>query len=125
MDVVLWVIAGILAAIFLAAGTTKLLRSKDALADAGMGWVQDFEAPALKVIGLLEVLAAIGLVLPYFVGVGVLVPLAATGLGLLMVGAMLTHLRREEHSLVAVNGVLLLMAAAVAVGRFAGLPFEA
>lgn len=124
MDLVLWVIAGILAAIFLAAGTTKLLRTKDALADAGMGWVQDFDAPALKVIGLLEMLAAIGLVLPYFVGVGVLVPLAATGLGLLMIGAMIMHLRRREHSLVAVNAVLLLMAAAVAVGRFAELPFE-
>lgn len=125
MGLVLWVVAGILAAIFLAAGTTKLLRSKDALADAGMGWVQDFSAPAVKVIGLLEVLAAVGLVLPFFVGVGVLVPLAATGLGLLMLGAMVTHLRRKEHSLVAVNAVLLLMALAVAVGRFAVRPFEA
>lgn len=125
MGLVLWVVAGILAAIFLAAGTTKLLRSKDALADAGMGWVQDFSAPAVKVIGLLEVLAAVGLVLPFFVGVGLLVPLAATGLGLLMMGAIVTHLRRKEHSLVAVNAVLLLMAAAVAVGRFAVMPFEA
>jgi uncharacterized membrane protein YphA (DoxX/SURF4 family) len=125
MNVVLWVIAGVLAVAFLAAGATKLTQPKERLATS-MGWVEDFSPGAVKLIGALEVLAAIGLVLPAALDiVPVLVPLAAVGLVALMIGAALTHARRKEFPMIAINVVLLVLAALVAWGRFGPYSFTA
>jgi uncharacterized membrane protein YphA (DoxX/SURF4 family) len=119
MNVVLWIIAGLLAAAFLAAGAMKLLQPKEKLAAAGMGYVEDFGAGAVKAIGALEVLAAIGLILPAALDiVPVLVPMAALGLVLMMIGAAITHLRRGESQMIVINLVLLALAAVVAWARF-------
>jgi uncharacterized membrane protein YphA (DoxX/SURF4 family) len=125
MNVVLWIIAGVLALAFLAAGLTKLTQPKEKLA-TNMAWVEDFSPGTVKVIGALEVLAAIGLVLPAVLDVvPVLVPLAAIGLVVLMAGAALTHSRRKEVPLIVVNLVLLALAAVVAWGRFGPYSFPA
>lgn len=119
MNVTLWIISGVLAAAFLAAGAMKLAQPKEKLAASGMGWTDDFSPRMIKTIGLLEVLAAVGLVLPGAVGVlPVLVPLAAVGLIALMAGAAVTHARRKETPMIAANLVLLVLAAVVAWGRF-------
>ncbi|MGY1804726.1 DoxX family protein [Blastococcus sp. SYSU D00922] len=125
MDVVLWILAGLLALAFLGAGLTKLVRPKDELATT-MGWVEDFPPGVIKLIGALEVLAAIGLVLPAALDVvPVLVPLAAVGLVALMLGAAITHARRKETAMIAVNAVLLVLALVVAWGRFGPWSFTA
>ena len=122
MGIALWVIQGLLAVAFLGAGTMKLSQPKEKLA-ANMGWVEDFSQPAVRLIGAVEVLGAIGLVLPALTGIlPWLTPLAALGLALTMVGAALTHLRRKEYGNIAVNAVLLVLAAFVAYGRFFVLP---
>jgi uncharacterized membrane protein YphA (DoxX/SURF4 family) len=124
MDVVLWIIAGLLAAAFLAAGAMKIAQPKEKLAASGMGWVDDFSPNAIKAIGALEVLAAIGLVLPPLLDIApVLAPLAALGLVLLMVGATITHARRGETQMIVVNLVLGVLAAVVAWGRFGPYSF--
>lgn len=124
MNIVLWVVAVVLALAFLAAGAMKLSRPKAALAESGLGWVEDFSASAVKGIGAVEVLGALGLVLPAVTGIApVLVPLAATGLALTMVGAAVVHARRGETPMIAVNVVLLLVAAFVAWGRFGSYAF--
>lgn len=118
MNIALWIVAGLLAAAFLAAGTMKLTQPKEKLS-AGMPWTDDFSASAIKGIGALEVLAAIGLILPAALDIApVLVPLAALGLVLVMVGAMATHARRKENQMIIINLVLALLAAFVAWGRF-------
>jgi hypothetical protein len=72
----------------------------------------------LKTTGALEVLAAVGLILPAVLGiVPVLVPLAAVGLVLLMVGAAVTHARRGESRAIVTNVVLVVLASMVAWGR--------
>ena len=82
-----------------------------------------FFPDVVRVIGALEVLGAIGIVLPALSGIlPRLTPLAALGLVLTMIGAALTHLRRKEHGGIAVNAVLLILAAFVAYGRFFVLP---
>jgi uncharacterized membrane protein YphA (DoxX/SURF4 family) len=125
MDVVLWIIAGLLALAFLGAGLTKLVQPKEKLA-ATMGWVDDFSPGTVKLIGALEVLAAVGLVLPAALDVvPVLVPLAAVGLVALMIGAAVTHARRRETPMIAVNVVLLVLAVVVAWGRFGPYSFTA
>lgn len=87
MNVFLWVLAGVLAAEFLAGGAMKLLRTKEQLAGAGQGWVEQFPPGTIKLIGVLEVAAAIGLVLPPALDIApVLAPIAAVGLIILMAG---------------------------------------
>lgn len=119
MNIALWIIAGLLAVAILASGAKKLMQSKEKLAVSGWGWVEDFSAGAVKAIGTLEVLAAVGLILPAALGIApVLVPLAAVGLVLLMVGAVITHLRRHETPAIVVNLAVLALAVLVAWGRF-------
>jgi uncharacterized membrane protein YphA (DoxX/SURF4 family) len=125
MNLVLWILAGVLAVAFFAAGLTKLTQPKEKLA-ATMGWVEDFSPGTVKLIGALEVLAAIGLILPAALDiVPVLVPLAAVGLVALMVGAAITHARRRETPMIAINLVLLLLAAVIIWGRFGPYSFTA
>lgn len=67
------------------------------LAMDGMAWAADYSEPALKAIGLAEVLGAIGLVVPLLTGiVPFLAPIAAVGLFLVMLGAAQVHRRRRE-----------------------------
>ncbi|AOP49057.1 DoxX family protein [Streptomyces lydicus] len=119
MGVLLWSLAGVLAVAFLAAGAMKLSQPKQKLAASGMGWTEGVSAGTVKLIGALEVLAALGLVLPAALGIApVLAPLAALGLVLVMLGAVVVHARRGEAQMIAVNLVLLALAAVVAWGRF-------
>ncbi|MEU5213206.1 DoxX family protein [Streptomyces sp. NPDC020742] len=119
MNVLLWVLAGVLAVAFLAAGAMKLSQPKQKLAASGMGWTEGVSAGTVKLIGGVEVLAALGLVLPPALGIApVLAPLASLGLVLVMLGAMVVHARRSEAQMIAVNLVLLALAAVVAWGRF-------
>ncbi len=119
MNIALWIIAGLLAVAFLASGAMKLSQPKEKLAALGMGWVEDSSAGTVKAIGTLEVLAAVGLILPAALDIApVLVPLAAVGLVLLMAGAIITHLRRHEARVIASPIALLALAVLVAWGRF-------
>jgi len=119
LNVALWIIAGLLAAAALAGGVKKLIQPKAKLAASGWAWVEDFSAGPVKAIGALEILAAVGLILPAVVDIApVLVPWAAVGLVLLMVGAIVTHVRRHEAQVVVVNVALLTVAAFIAWGRF-------
>ncbi|MFQ5342775.1 MAG: DoxX family protein [Anaerolineae bacterium] len=122
MNIALWVVQGLLAIAFLMAGGMKATRPKEKLAE-NMAWVNDFSAGTIRLIGILEVLGAIGVVLPKLTGIlPWLTPTAAVGLVLTMIGAALTHLRRGENSNIVMNAVLLVMAAFVAYGRFVVLP---
>ncbi|MFJ9706315.1 DoxX family protein [Streptomyces sp. NPDC101234] len=124
MNAVLWILAGVLALAFLAAGGMKVAQPRKKLAEAGMGWTQDLSAGAVKTIGVLEVLAAAGLVLPAALDIApVLTPLAALGLVLVMLGAVVVHARRRETQMIGVNVLLLALAAVVAWGRFGPYAF--
>ncbi|MFF4577522.1 DoxX family protein [Streptomyces sp. NPDC001389] len=121
MNLALWIVTGLLAAAYLLGGAFKVITPKEKIAAAGSSgrWVEDFSDGGVKAIGALEVLAAAGLVLPAVLGVApVLVPLAALGLVLLMLGAALIRFRRHETKLVVVDLVYVLLAAFVAWGRF-------
>ena len=125
MNVVLWIIASLLGAAFLTAGLMKVSQPKEKLAAAGMDWTADFSANTVKLIGGLEILAAIGLILPAVVDIApVLVPLAAVGLVLIMAGAAITHTRRKEFPMIAVNLVIFILAALVVWGRFGPYSFD-
>ena len=120
MDVAVWVVQGLLALAFLAAGAMKLTQDRKRLVDQGMAWAGDFSDGQVKGIGAVEVLGAVGLVLPAALGIApVLTPIAAVGLALLMAGAVVTHLRRREYSGAVPSAVLGLLSVFVAVVLFA------
>jgi uncharacterized membrane protein YphA (DoxX/SURF4 family) len=123
----LWIIAGVLAFVFAASGAMKLVQSKEKLvASATGGWAADWSPAQIKLVGVAEILGAIGLILPAALHVApILVPLAAVGLILVMIGATIVHTRRHELPNVAINVVLLVLAAIVAWGRFGPHSFSA
>jgi uncharacterized membrane protein len=127
VNLALWIIAGVLAFAFAGSGVMKLVQSKHQLvASPTGGWAADWNPASIKLIGVAEILGAIGLILPAVLHMApTLVPLAAIGLILVMFGAAVTHARRHELPNVAINVVLLLLAAFVAWGRFGPLPFSA
>lgn len=120
VDLALWIVAGLLAVVFLVAGANKLLISKEKLAKApGGGWVNDFSAGFIKTLGAVEILGAAGLILPAALGIApILVPLAAVGLGTIMIGAALVTSRRHEPLHALLNVTYLALAAFLAWGRF-------
>ena len=121
MDIALWVAQIVLAAAFLMAGVIKLTQPKEKLAERLGGWVDDFSEGHVKAIGALELLAAVGLVLPGITGiVPVLVPLAAVGSILIQIGAVAVLQRRGESQQIVTNLMFIGIAAFVAWGRFGG-----
>lgn len=114
MIIAYWIVAGLLALVFLATGSMKIARPKDALATSGMTYVEDFGSAQVKLIGTAEVLGAIGLILPKLLDVlPVLGPVAAIGLVILMIGAIATHVRRHEQFVPPLALAVLAAAAAV------------
>jgi hypothetical protein len=120
MDIALWIAAGLLAAVALTGGITKAFVPRTRLAaQHGGEWTADARTGFVKSLGALEILAAFGLVLPALTGiVPELVPVTAVCWVLLMVGAMITHIRHGSPRFAWLNLTYLAIAAFVAVGRF-------
>lgn len=119
MNTFLWILQGMLAVVFMMTGIMKVVQKKEAMADK-MGFVEDFSQMQVTGIGVLEIMGAMGVILPWATGIlPWLTPLAAVGLAFTMIGAFLTHLRRKELiPMGIVNIVLFSMAVLVAIGRF-------
>ena len=101
----------------------KLSKSKKDLAPK-MAWVSDVTDNQLRGIGLVEVLGAIGIIVPGLTGIAsILTPIAAVGCALVMAGAMALHLRRNEARLTPINIVVFAAAVFVAIGRFSAHAF--
>jgi uncharacterized membrane protein len=121
MNIIIWITQGLLSIAFLVAGLMKITLPKDKLRGKIGDWVDDYKATPIKLVGLTEVLGALGLILPMIFNIlPVLTPIAACGLVLSMIGAVQIHLRRKE--IIDANVVLLIMAGFVAIGRFYIVP---
>lgn len=121
MNLALWIVAGLLAVAYLISGGGKLIMTKKKIATMSTSarWVEDFSAGSIKAIGAFEVLGAVGLVLPAVLDIApVLVPLAALGLVMIMLGAAITRIRRHEPKFMMADLVYLALAGFVAWGRF-------
>ncbi len=127
MDTMLWIVAGLLAVVFAFSSVVKLSLPVEKLAHAPAGgWVEDVSAGEVRAIGALEILVPLGLILPAVLDVApVLVPLAAVGVVLLMIGAVITRIRSDHVSTATIipDLVYLALAAFVAWGRLGPEPF--
>ena len=123
MNIALWIVAGLLALAFLLAGVMKATRPLDTL-KKNMTWVTVVPPWFVRFIGVAEILAAIGLILPAITGIQQwLVAAAAVGLVIVMLSAAFFHAGRKEWQDIGVNVVLLLLAVFIVVGRLAWAPF--
>lgn len=123
MNLALWIVAGLLAALALFSGATKVFLPKSKL-DESTDWTESASAGFIRTLGVLEILAAVGLILPAVLDIApVMVAVTAVCWILLMIGGMITHARYEHYNNVALCLVLLGAAAFVAWGRFGPEPF--
>jgi uncharacterized membrane protein len=123
MNAFLWVLQVLLGGTFVAAGLMHAGQPRQRLLER-LPWVEDFSEPTVKFIGTMELAGGLGVVLPALTGIApILTPIAATGLAVIMLGAVATHIRRREPAGVAVAGVLFVLAAVVAWGRFGPYSF--
>lgn len=121
MEIWLWVVTALVAVVFLGSGVSKIVKSRQALFESGMTYVQDLHPAALKTIGLLELAGALGLVMPPVLQRSVhLVPIASGALAAMMLVATALHIRRREPF--AVPLVLAIVAAALTVLRLTEYP---
>lgn len=110
MHVAFWIVAGLLALFYLYGGGIKLVQSREQLLPM-MEWVDTTPMPAVRAIGAVEVLGAIGLILPPLTGIAPWLAFAAAiGFVLLQIGATRVHLRRGDRQ-IALNLALILLAA--------------
>ena len=122
MNAVLWVVQVLLALAFLGAGYDQAVLYHDA--GRRMAWVAALSRKLALALGGLEMLGAVGLIVPAWTGVlPWLTPGAALGLALLMAAAVGFHATRREIPQMAFSGTFLVVAAFVALGRFVIAPF--
>jgi uncharacterized membrane protein YphA (DoxX/SURF4 family) len=124
MNIALWVVQGLLAALFLMAGGMKALTPvADLAAQDNMAWVNAVPAFVPKLAGISELLGALGLILPSLTRIKpMLTPIAAAGLALVMLLAAALHASLGEFPAIGVNLALGGLAAFVAWGRAKKVP---
>jgi uncharacterized membrane protein YphA (DoxX/SURF4 family) len=122
MTLALWVVQILLALVFARAGFGKVAQPVEKLR-ARWNWTRHVAPLVIRLVGSLEILGALGLIVPKATGyLPWLTPVAAVGLVLTMIGAILTHVRLHEAKVVGVNAVLLFLALFIAVGYFVFVP---
>lgn len=118
MNTALWIVQGILAAIFTLGGLAKMFQPKEALLDK-MPWTADYSSGMIKFIGFVELLGVAALILPPLLGqFTMLTPIAAIALGIVMILAANLHINRGESDMIVVNATIALFCAFVAYGRW-------
>lgn len=125
MNITLWIATGLLAALALFGGVTKAFVPRAKLAASPGGeWTADASDGFVKGLGVLQIAATVGLILPAVLDIApVMVPVTAACWVLLMVGAMITHGRLGQYKFVVLNAVYLGVAGFIAWGRFVLEPF--
>ena len=122
MNTTLWIVQGILAAMFAMAGVMKSTQPIDKLLKSGVTWADRFPLTNIRIIGASELIGALGLILPWLLHiVPVLTPVAASALAFVQLMAIFHHAKHKETKAIVFNIVLIALALFVAYGRFSCL----
>ena len=109
MNTALSIIQGLLAAFFLMPAYKKLSTPKEKLIE--MKQIKPGESTfRVRLLGLAELLGAIGIIVPYLTGIlPILTSLAATGFGIVMVGAIIVHYRMNDFKVLPLLGLVFIL----------------
>ena len=118
MNIALWIAQGLLAAMYLMAGSMKTFQT--AKAKGQFPWAKNRSNGFVRFIGASELLGALGLILPLLTGIlPWLTPIAAIGLSLIQLLAIFTeHLPKREYAIIPMNIVLLALSGFIIFGRW-------
>lgn len=121
MNIALWISQIALAGLFAASGYAKSTMSREKMSASGQTGAAAIPLPLVRFTATMELLAAIGLILPQATGIAPgLTVAAALGLCVVMIGAASIHTRLHEPQNVAVNAVVFALCLFVAAGRLFG-----
>jgi len=122
LEIAVWAASVLLALFYVIAGGTKAVIPKRKLQNQQrMAYVADLSVAQIKVVGVVEVAGAIGVILPHLTGIASLLSaVAAFALAAVQVVAIILHLRRREYAII-FNLVLLVLAIVVGTGLVAVL----
>lgn len=113
MNLIIWGLQIGLAIIFLYFGTLKIVLPIDKI-DKKVSWAHDYSHLKLQIFGVLEVLGSLGILIPWRLGVlPILTPMAAVGLSMVMAGAGMVHLKRDEVNMLLLNIVIIFLLAGI------------
>ena len=122
LNITLWILQFLLAAMFLMAGFMKISQPIEELSKS-LPWAAQVPEGLVRFIGASELLGAIGLILPALLRIKpILTPIAALGIAVVMLFAIFFHGSRGETSVIGMNIILLLIAVFIAWGRFKKAP---
>lgn len=102
-----------LTCVFLYFGSLKLILPIEKI-EKRVSWARDYSHNRLKMFGLLEIIGALGLFIPFQFDIfPILTPVAATALAMIMAGAAMVHLRRDEIGMILLNILIIFLLAGV------------
>lgn len=121
MNIIIWIVQGLLAAFFTMPAFKKLTTPKQKLVEAKQ-LAPDGSILPIRALGLVELLGVVGIIIPYLTGIApVLTPLAALGFCVVMAGAFALHYKRHDYKTLPVLVIAFVFSGAVAYFRFRGL----
>ncbi len=120
MNSVIWIVSGVLAAVYLISGARKIVLRYEG-SKTTQAWVADVTPGTFRLIAGVEIAGALALIFPVALDiVPFFATLAAAGLTILQAVAIAVHVNHREYKVLPVNIALLLMAAFVAIARLLG-----
>jgi putative oxidoreductase len=122
LHIILWIAQVILGGMFIMAG---MMKSTQPIIDLSKSvpWTANVPVSLVRFIGVSELLGGIGLILPSLLRIKpILTPIAAIGIFLIMVFALVYHVMNREMNVIGINVAFGLVAAFIAWGRLKKAP---
>jgi hypothetical protein len=119
MNTMLWALQILAASVFMYSGINKSIYSEKKLVASGQTGVEGLPLSLIRFIGIIEILGAIGLIVPWWFNVlSILTPISATGFAIIMILAARIHYQRKELKNVFTNIMLFIACVFIAYFRF-------
>jgi len=118
MNIILWIIQGLLSAFFIMPGYGKISASKDQHVADGHLKPNESIIP-IRILGVLELLGCIGIIVPWLSSITpILTPIAAASFCIIMTAAMFVHIKKKEYKMLPMLIIVFILSAVVAYFRF-------
>ncbi|MCB0477846.1 MAG: DoxX family protein [Crocinitomicaceae bacterium] len=113
METVILIMQIGLALLFVYFGSLKVFLPFEKI-KSKVSWAEDYPVSRLRLFGFIEIIGGLGLILPHQLNIfPILTPMAATGLAMVMAGAAMVHLKRDEFANIFLNIFIIFLLAGI------------